>query len=202
MLKFITKHWQYVLVLGMVVGSFFVGRLTVPTEIVEVEKRVVIEKEREQVNIVQTIDMNELLKQIENQVLKKDIRRTVVVIEKPDGSKETTTSEVDKTVVENSKETDKATDTKKTEVVEVIKEVVKYETKEVLVERRVRTNWSVTAGVGYDVQGLLNRPQLNLIPVTNLIGIVSVDKRLVGDLWTGVWGTTTGTVGVQVGVKF
>lgn len=202
MLDFLKNKWPFLLSVGLFVGAFFVGRATAPVEIKEIEKRIVVEKEKEEVKITQVLDIEEVLRRVENTVKKNNLERKIVVIEKPDGTKTTTTTEKDKSTTETNKDTNKEVTKKEVETKEVIKEVVKYEEKIKIVEKKLRLDWSADVGVGYDIPGLWSDPRWNLIPSDNVVGIINIRRRIVGDLWVGVFGTSTGTAGATVGLQW
>lgn len=97
---------------------------------------------------------------------KKDIHTVTRIVERPDGTKETTIEHTDKST--NTVATDKS--------------------KELKIDDRA--NWRVSVGTGYDFR---RKEQLY---------IGTAERRILGNISVGVFGTTDQQAGITVGIEF
>lgn len=97
---------------------------------------------------------------------KKDIHTITRIVERPDGTKETTIEHTDKST--NTIATDKS--------------------KELKVDGR--PDWKVSVGTGYDFK---KKEQLY---------IGTIERRILGNISVGVFGTTNQQAGINVGIEF
>lgn len=194
---------------AVAVGSYATGRYASPDKVVYQEKEKVVEKER----VVATSDTQKILdalKTMQQQIsVQKDVSMTKKVVRRPDGTVEVTVTKDDKS------KTDTKTDTKvevkeqerKTEI--VVREVERVVEREVtkIVERN-RPSWALTLQPGFDVAGALGRGSpYSLLPRDNyalkhvVVGM-SIERRLVGPLSTGIWANTAGAGGLSIRLEF
>ena len=195
--------------LAIAVGSFAAGRYAAPEKVVFTEKIKVVEVEKT-VTVSDTEKILNALKTVQQQVSQqKDVKTTKTVVKRPDGTVEVTVVKDDKS------KTDSKTDTKvevqekdkKTEV--IVREVEKVVEKEVtkIIERE-RPSWALTLQPGFDFAGALGRgAPYSLLPSDNyllrhvVVGM-SVERRLIGPLSTGVWANTSGAGGISLRLEF
>ena len=168
--------------------SFALGRFN-QEETVRVEERVV-EK------VVEKIVEVEVEKIVEKKVFVDNTktRTKVVVVEAPDGTKTSTTDVAVDTDVKN--ESEKAEE----RVVYVDREKIV----EVEVEKKVETSqtlpdWRIGALVGANPLDMWSK---QAVVFGDLALGAEVQRRIVGPVYGGVWGTTQGAVGVSVGLEF
>jgi hypothetical protein len=110
---------------------------------------------------------------VDHDVIKDHVVTVTKEIVRKDGSKE-----IDTTVVDDKKEN------------EVKKETIS----DVKPIPMPQPQWFVTAGAGLDATSLGNLAN----PVYN----ASVNRRIIGPVYVGVWGNTRSQVGVQLGLEF
>jgi hypothetical protein len=110
---------------------------------------------------------------VDHDVIKDHVVTVTKEIVNKDGSKE-----IDTTVVDDKKEND------------VKKETV-VDSKPI---PQLKPQWFVTAGAGLDVTSLGN--------MANPVYSGSVNRRILGPIYLGVWGNTRSQVGVQLGLEF
>ena len=192
-----SKLWMPVLGLVLLFGAFATGRYTAPFEerIVEKEKR--IEVIKEQTQITQQIDIDELMKRVQKTAQRKNVRRTRVVIEKPDGTKVIKETETDRTETDSETKTETETEITEKEDRIVIKEVVKIEERVKIVEKKLRLDWGASVDVGYYLPTLWGEGlQRNLLPGDMIVG-VSIDRKILGPFSLGIWANSAWGAGVQ-----
>ena len=193
----LSKLWMPALAVVLLVGAFVTGRYTAPVEerIVEIEKKIFIEKEHK--TVVQQIDIKELMRQVQKTALRNNVERTIVKVENPDGTTTTTTKETDKSTTDTETKTDTDTETSERNEVIVIKEVIKIQEKIKIVEKKLRLDWSAAVDVGYYLPSLWGEGlQRNLLPGDMIIG-ASVDRKILGPFSLGIWANTAWGAGVQ-----
>jgi len=196
------KWWQIGLAAALLAGVFFVGRLTAPVEerVVEVEKKVVVEKER--VNVTQTLDIEELIREVQKIVRRTNVQRKIVTVETPNGGRTITETEIDRSTTETDTNTDTSTDTAAATEAVVVKEVVKIQERVKLVEKKLDLKWSVAVDVGYYVPALWGDGlQNNLLPGDIILG-ASVNRKVVGPFSVGIWANTAWGAGLQLRVTW
>jgi hypothetical protein len=178
-------------ILALVVGSvsllaigYGVGRFTTPEKVVETEKLKVVEVEKQVVVTQKEVEVK-IVRVVEE---KKDRITTTTIETSKDGTSKTTITEKEKTdthVAEGETSTGKESSSSTTEKAkETVKEVVK------VVENQ--PNWLIGAGVGTKLS--ITDLSSGLAP----IGIVSVQRKIIGSLYGGAWGTTNGMLGAGV----
>lgn len=178
-----------VLILGAVAFSaagYGVGRYTTPEKIVEKEKLRVVEVEKQVVVTQKEVEVK-VVRVVEE---KKDRVTTTTIETNKDGSSKTTITEKEKTdthlaegtTTDSKESTSSTTENSK----ETQKEVVK------VVENQ--PNWHVGVGVGTHIPRSFGELATGIKPYV----IVDVQRRLVGSLYGGAWGTSDGTIGLGV----
>lgn len=171
---------KYVLiVLGAVLalaGAFVGGRFSAPLQVETKEVERVVYKDREVVKVVTV----EKAAKVETKIVYRDR-----VITK-DGT--ITEREVEKTATKTDTEKNGKTDTVATKEGESVKWL---ETKTTL-----RPDWRIAVLVGASFQ----TPALQI--AGPLVLGFEVDRRLVGGLYIGLWGTTYGAGGASIGLEF
>ena len=151
--------------------AFAFGRYTLPAKVVEklVTQEVIKEVVKTEIQVVE--------KKVYVKAQQNDVQTKIVYVERPDGTKETTTVIVDKT------KTDEASSqaTTSTEVKVVEKEKLVYVEKEKLVEN-AKPQWhlGVRAGAGAAID-----PTALTVPLMSF-GI-QAERRIVGPVWLGLW---------------
>lgn len=170
------KAVPFIVILGI---GYFAGWATKPNnvrieeklKVVEVTKEVVVEKE--------------VVKLVKDTNIKEKYHRESLETKLPDGTytkKETEDRNID-TVVKETEE--------KVRVVEVTKEVVVEKEVERIVEAQ-KAQWRASPLIGTNVA---------FLPKPNIGGFVwgaEVERRILGPFWLGVWGLSSGQVGVKV----
>lgn len=190
-MEFIKKYWWVgLIILLLMVGSSVSTWFAKPAEVKEVEKIVYKDK-----IVVQEKIVKEYVKVIDEEALKR-LRRTVVIIEKPDGTK------ISKEKFESDEATKTKTDEKAKEVVEKIvyvdREVIKTVEKTV----KVQPNWNIGAGVGVNALTLLGKGELGVPGLKGAVVQVEAGRRLVGPIWLNVFANTQGTAGIGLNGTF
>lgn len=184
--------------LAVLATAFAFGRYTLPEKIVEklVTQEVVKEVIKTEIQVVE--------KKVYVKAQQSDVQTKIVYVEKPDGTKETTTVIVDKT------KTDEASSqaTVSTEVKVVEKEKLVYVEKLKLVEN-AKAQWHLGLRLG---AGALIDPTAVSSPLMSF-GL-QAERRIVGPVWMGVWADThllmlnpkappyTVVGGISVGLEF
>lgn len=185
-------------ILVVAVGAFVAGKHFSPvqTKIVTVDK--VTEVRHEVQTVQQQINIDQIIKQIQQSV--KSVDRTVVkeVITQKDGSKverETDTSHSDQTKVSETNQ-----ETKVQEISEIKKFLDSYKQEEKIhiVEKLKAPNpWRVGVQIGYGKDAGI----IPTAPNWLLLG-VSAERNLIGSLNAGVWANTQKAGGLQLSVGF
>jgi hypothetical protein len=160
-------------------AAFFVGRLSVPERETKTEVQVV-EK------IVTETEVREVIKEIEK-VVEVEKERVKIVTVKPDGTTITEEREADRRRHEDRKKEVEV------QIVEKIVTEIKYEEK--IVDRIIldKRDWRV--GTAVDLSSALwhDRPYV--------VG-GSVERRIVGPAFFGVWANSAGAAGVSASIEF
>ena len=157
-----TTKVKIIIIVVSLATSFAVGRYTVPTKTVTVVKTVEIEKK--------VTDTNENKKEHK--------KTTITELDKPDGTKQTTTVITDDTDAD--KKIDQTLD--QTDTSESTKTVVK-------------------TGSRLNIAALVGMPVTNLSNPALVYG-VHVSRDLIGPISIGVWGLSSGTAGFSAGLSF
>lgn len=187
------------IVLAVAAGAFATGRYLTPpkTVVVEklkieyVEKQVVVEKVNTVVQIVRVTDTI------------KNVQTDKHIVKLPDG-----TITIDEHVKDKSEEktgttTNATQDANKTSTTEK-KETVEQSKVTIITPK---PTWSLSLLPGFDVAGALGHgdPYSLLpssLPIKHLMLGISVDRRLVGPLHTGVWANSAGAGGLVFRLEF
>lgn len=189
-----------------IVVAFAFGRYNtepskVETKVVEVEKQVVVEKIDEK-KLNELIEQN---KQFRTQLseLKKSIHREKWEAVHVDGSKELKETEdinVSKVVKEQEiKYVDSVQTVTETKVVTDTKYVDRVLTQTKVVEA-AKPDWKLTPMVGVDVTKFSLRNPLGIMDTLDYGG--SVEHRIIGPIFGGLWGLKSGQVGLSVSAEF
>jgi len=186
MLPLLKAHWRACAVVLALVLSFAFGRFATPPRIQTVTKTVdhteELTKAREQVN--------ELQNQVET--LKRHTHEVKTVVVRKDGTK--TVQDVTDTSVD--RQTQTQTQEQAVTVAQTQTETTHTEVASVTVTPS-KPQWRVSLLAGIEPLHL-DRPAL-LGPVS--LGAM-VEHRLVGPLWVGVWGDSSGVGGLALSVEF
>lgn len=132
----------------------------------------VVEKTKT-VTVVKTVEVVKEVRDVD-----RDVETKTRIKENPDGSRETIVTERDRSreVVRRDTETER--------------DETKTEAKERVVSRSKKA-WLATAGVG---------AKLNELDSQIFIG--AIHRRIIGEVYLGVWATSTGEVGVGATIRF
>jgi hypothetical protein len=165
--------------LGGFLGFYFSPK---KVEKIEVEKIVEVEKK------VEVLKFIEVEKRVEVKGETKVITRERIVY--VDGSSKTNETETTKTDTETQVAGVKTINTVKTETV--------FVDKERRVEVLARDNWLAGVTVGANLN-----PAWQPIPAGGLLSIgLSVDRRIIGPIWLGVYAQHTGVLGGKISFSF
>ncbi|CAB4127303.1 hypothetical protein UFOVP75_129 [uncultured Caudovirales phage] len=199
-LGFLKDHWRVFAALGLAAlllfGGYAFGRYATPPNVVihetvktvEVEKQVVVEKEKIVYQKVHDTDQ------------KKNVHVEVVEIKHPDGTVETHKTADDKTGTVSHEAAVQYVD----RIVE--KEVVKYVDREI--EKKVevsspKPDWRVAPLIGVNgpsALGILGGKPFNALQDLSLG--VEVERRIIGPVSVGAWAVSSGQGGLSVAVEF
>lgn len=199
----IKKLGLFVLVaVGLVGGGYAAGRYASPEKVVVTEKIKVVEKEV----VVRVVETEKVLDAIKNVSQQKNIKTVKVTEKKPDG---TVTVREEKSDTSKTDSQTKVKEEEKTKAAEtIIKEVIVEKEVTKTIERS-RPNWSLALQPGFDVAGALGYGSpYSLLPVSDnfllrhaILG-VSVERRLLGPLSTGLWANSSGAGGITIRLEF
>lgn len=179
-------------------GSFGAGRYSRPAR-VEVREHTVT-----QTQIVEKIVNHDVIQtQVVHDTVKVDNVVTKIVWEKaPDGTVRTveTITDLSKTAEQTSAASQHVTDTRTD-----VSASSKTETTKSTVTEYARPAWSVAVMPGLDLRGLAS-DGISGLSTASLVkrGVlgVSVDRRIIGPVFVGAWGNTSGAGGLTVRVEF
>jgi len=182
--------WVTLLVVGMFGGGYATGRYLAPPntivteKIKEVEKVVLVEKLKTEVQVVKVY--------IKDQTEK--IHRVVVEGIDPPGCKSKTTTEdinIDSVVREN---------TNSTEIKYVDRVVEKYIDRIVEKEKQVlkTADWRVAGGVGVSIPYFLGQASPGVPGLNGAVIQLELDRRVIGPFYLGLFGNTQGVVGLNL----
>lgn len=185
------RRWAAVAGIGiaLLAGAFVLGRATAPVKTVERTR------ETERQTATARAEVHQLDTRAQKADERKDVRTVVVTRWLPGGSVERTERGEDKTTTRS--EAQQATDLRAARV----EERVVYRDREVVkTVELARPQWSVAALGGLDVAAALG-DRGGLLPGHAVLGAV-VDRRLVGPVFVGAWGTSNGAGGISVRFEF
>lgn len=168
------KKYAAALAVSLLIGYAF-GRFTTPTK-VEIKKEIVTVEKK-------VIDTEEM-KRIDLERNKK-LRTITTEITRPDGTKEKVTRHVESSTLS------RTTDSEKKTKEETEKEV--HETDSKVVENN-RSSVSISALAGFDV--------LNITTPQKPVYGGHIQKSILGPINAGIFGLTSGTCGVSLGLYF
>jgi len=195
----VKKYWKPLLVVALVSAVFVAGRYTVAERIKTVEVVKTVEVHHESTQVTQRVDIEELLKKVQDKTkyIDRDVVRVVTI--KPDGTR--TETETDRSRIDSTQRTTTDSSTKVSEVAELKKLLDSYraedKSKTVTIERG-QPNWRLGVLTGYskDVKSMIPG-----IPNSILLGGF-VERRILGPISAGIWANTYPGVGVQASVQF
>ncbi len=196
-----SKVWIVLVVvgLGLLGGGYVAGRYASPERVVVTERVREVEKQV----VVKTVDTDRILNALKDIKVQKDVH-TVRIIEKaPDGTTKTTVTSDDKSQSESKTQVQEKEHRVETKLVEklVFKEREVSKTVE-----RAKPNWSLALMPGFDLAGALGQGQsyslLPTLPVRHLMLGASIEHRLIGPLFSGIWANTAGAGGLTLRVEF
>jgi hypothetical protein len=196
--SFKTRAVKVVGIVALVVGAYAYGRFGQPAKVVTTEKVVTVA----QTQTVTTVDTQRVLDAIAD--VKKTVKtHKVVVVDKKPTGETTTTITTDSQASSDSQaqtqnKTNTAAQTQQTQIIYKDREVTKT------VTDQTRPGWSLELDPGIDFAALAGRTTYSLLPSTGnpilhytVIG-ASVQKRLFGPLYGGVWANTSGAGGLTL----
>lgn len=175
MIAFLRAHWRPIAVAVALVAAFGAGRFASPTK----------------VHVVQVATYHAVTVQGNERVVFKDrivqVDRVIVRTVAPDGT-------VTETITDKSKRESKSADAAKSVTLAAVDSSVKTEK----TETHDAPRFTVSLLGGYQFKS-----QFNLIPNAGPWALgLQLQYRIAGPLQVGVWGLTTGTVGLNLGLTF
>jgi hypothetical protein len=180
-------------------GGYATGRYAAPDKVVVTEKLVRVETEK----TVSVVDTDKILNAIKTINEARNIHKVVQKVKTPDGTVTTTTTSDDKTVTTTKDETQNKEKTQSTTNTEKLTLQTKETTKTV---ERNRPGWGLTLSPGYDFAGALGHNNAySVLPSGTLQHVVlgvSLERRLIGPLSTGLWANTAGMGGLTIRLEF
>ncbi len=192
------------LLLGL---SFAGGRFSAPLH--EVTKSVLVVdttvKKAETLHIVW--DVKEVVKVVHDVSTKNNVETKKKTTVLPDGTTTIEESTKDLTQVEDktdsSRELESHTESVGSKTEDTHQKV--EESKTVTIDRE-RPNWSLSLQPGFDFAGAFGHGSqfslLPTLPVKHMMLGVSIDRRLIGPLFTGVWANSAGAGGLTIRAEF
>ena len=177
--------------------AFFGGRYTTPekTKVVTVDK--VTEVHHEQTQTTQQVNIDELLKKVQDKtrVVNRDVVRVVTI--KPDGTRIET--ETDKSKVDSEQHTTATNETKTSEVTDIKKILDDYrqeeKSKTVITENSKNWRLGILGGYSHNSSGLLTG-----VPGLILGGFA--ERKILGPVNGGIWASSQPGAGLQLSVSF
>lgn len=189
-------NWSKILVIILAIllslaGAFLLGWF--------LNKPTIIEKERIVEKIKTEIQEKIVYKEkiVEKKVYVKDVHKVTSIQTKPDGSTNTTIVEDSGTHIN----TDTQTDKDKVKTVEVIKFVDRVVEKEKIITYG-KPNWRVGLLAGVDVGALVGSRNLLITEPYNLVFGINAERRIIGPIYMGVFGLTSGEAGISISGSF
>jgi hypothetical protein len=190
-----------VLLMLLLLGAYSGGRYVQPAKVVEKEH--VVTKVETKIEYKDRVVEKkvEVEKKVYVRIRQKNVRREIVDIQKPDGTKERRVTETDLSTTKTADKDDRTTTTDKTEDRRVEEARTEqqdiHKTKVVIFES---PQWRVGVLVGYDImapfQGSRGVPGMEGV----VVGVTG-ERRIWKRLWMGLWGTTTGNVGLKLDLE-
>jgi hypothetical protein len=179
------------------IGAFLGGKYTAPehTKIVTVDK--VVETRHENTQVVQQIDLDKLLKQVQDKTkfVDRDVVRVVTI--KPDGTR--TETETDKSHVDSQQHTDTTNETKVSQITDFKKLLDDYRAEEhsktTIIDNTKNWHVGILGGYGHNSTGI----------ITGVPGLVLggfVERKVLGPLNAGIWANTQPGAGLQLSLSF
>lgn len=181
--------WVWICLLGALLlgGAYLAGRYTTPTKVVEKTVEKIQYKDR----IVTKTEIQKVYVQVQD----KDRHKETTTVKTPDGTTTTRVVEDEKTKVTTK---DKEQEIKYVDRIQTVDRIVEKEK----IVTMAKPNWRMGILAGVDVMTALGRttqpiPQLG--PVT--LGL-QAERRIVGPFFLGVWGLTSGQVGLNAAIEW
>ena len=177
--------------------AFLGGRYTTPehTKVVTVDK--VVETHHENTQVVQQIDVDKLLKQIQDKTkfVDRDVVRVVTV--KPDGTR--TETETDRSHIDTQQHTDTSQETKVSDLTNIKKVLDDYRAEEhsktTIIDNTKNWHVGILGGYSYNSSGLITG-------VPGLIVGAFAERKIIGPLNAGAWATSQPGAGLQLSLSF
>jgi hypothetical protein len=191
---FWTKHRRLCIEIAMALlllfGGFVSGRFTKQAV---VETKVVTKTEVQTKTVVQYQDRVQIQK-VYVSTEKKHLHTVETTTKKPDGTVTTT-----KTTDDNEDDSQNA-QVNKTDQKNQTSTQTQIVTQTVFKDKLVlqQPNWSVYAGVGFDVFTFLGDGQNGIPGMKGFVVQAGVDRRVAGAFWIGVFGNTEGVLGLNL----
>lgn len=203
-INFVKEHWKKLLLVAVylvsVGGAYYYGHKSGPERIQIVDKIVEVRKETQQ--IVQHVNIDEIIKKIQETTKSTNtiVKREVII--KPDGThieREVKDSHTDQTT--------KITTNSETKVSEfselkLMIQSLKQQEHTIVVDNTKHTSWRVGLQFGYGKSDINYIPTL---PKHEMIGLF-IEKQLqvpiIGNVGVGTFGTSRADVGVQLSKEF
>jgi hypothetical protein len=171
-------------------GGYATGRYVAPDKVVTKEK--VVTQIQEKV-VVQTKTEVQVVHDV---AIQKDVHIVRVETKAKDGTTTVTTTEDDKSKTQAQT---KANATNATQ--QVVTKIV-YQDREVTkTVERLRPQWSVSLQPGFSL-GTSQYNLLSALPVTHVMANVVVERRILGPVFMGVWGSSHADAGLSLRVEF
>jgi hypothetical protein len=183
----------------VIVGAlcFVAGRRTSPEKIKIVQVDKIVEVRHEQTQVAQQININELLKKVQDKTRFVDRDFIKIVTTKPDGTRIET--ETDKSHIDSTQHTTVNSETKTSEVSEIKQFLDSYKqedhSKTTIVNSSNKWKVGILSGYSKNSSGLITG-------VPGLIVGAFVEKRGFWGLSGGVWASSQPGVGLQLSYSF
>jgi hypothetical protein len=187
-----------VFIILVAVAAFLGGRYTTPesTKVVTVDK--VVEVHHEQTSVTQQVNVEELLKKVQDKTkfIDRDVVRVVTI--KPDGTR--TETETDRSHIDSTQHTATNSETKVSQTAEIKKILDDYRAEDhtkVVEKTTPLDKWRAGIQVGYGE----NAGVIPTVPSWLLLGGF-VEHQLIGKINIGAWGNTMKAGGLQLSIPF
>jgi Skp family chaperone for outer membrane proteins len=193
--KAFLKGPLFVVIIGGL--CFIAGRSTSPEKIKTVQVDKVVEVHHEQTQVAQQINIDELLKKVQDKTRFVDRDVIKIVTTKPDGTRIET--ETDKSHIDSTQHTTVNSETKASEVSEIKQLLDSYKqedhSKTTIVSNSNKWKIGGLGGYGKNSSGLITG-------VPGLIVGAFVEKRVFWGLSGGVWASSQPGIGLQFSYSF
>ena len=176
----------------LLASSFFVGRYTTQATVV-VQEKIKIQEVEKQVVVVQKEVEVKVVKVVEKVT---DAAKTTVVQTKPDGTSTTTITEN----THSDTHTNTNTDATGKDTVVASKESAKTSEQSKVTQTSSQPNWAVGVQGGYSLQDA-GKSYVPGLPTRTVLG-VTVEKRLAGPFFVGLWANNYAMLGASLRVTF